>query len=116
LRAYISRVGLDSIPSPRREALVVLLVEGEKTTGDVTRTLELPVRTTERALEELTAHGLVRRRRSGDADNAPSLWTPTEIALKRWRSCAPEMSERRESEQKDRAVTPIRSSSQRQNG
>jgi hypothetical protein len=92
----ITRSALDSIPSPRRESLLHLLDVGEQTTAQVATTLGLPTRTAERALEELTAHTLLTRRKKGDAETAPNLWSPSPIALHHWRRidrASPEMSE-----------------------
>lgn len=85
VRRIVVRVGLDSIPSPRREALRLLLEAGERTTSQVGRALDLPTTPARRALEELTAHGLVRRSKSGDSDNSVDVWTPTPEALTYWK-------------------------------
>jgi hypothetical protein len=80
------RIGIDSIPSPRREALLYLLRHGDASTTEVAVALNLPRNTTERALEELTAHRLASRRKSGDADTSANVWAPTELASRYWRT------------------------------
>jgi hypothetical protein len=82
----IIRVGLDSIPSPRREALLHLLDHGETSTAQLATTLNLPTRSTERALEELTAHTLAHRRKSSESDNSRNLWRATKAAHDRWQA------------------------------
>jgi DNA-binding transcriptional ArsR family regulator len=82
--AVIVKAGLDSIPSPRRETLLHLLRRGEESTSKIAIALELPRTTAERTLEELTAHGLTARRKSGDSDTSVNLWAPTDEATQRW--------------------------------
>jgi predicted ArsR family transcriptional regulator len=84
--ATLVKVGLDSIPSPRREVLRHLLEHGEeRTTSHVARALRLPTVSTRRALEELAAHNLLGWRKGGDAKNAAHMWKATETALELWR-------------------------------
>jgi len=87
--AIIVRAGIDSIPSPRREVLLYLLMHGEQSTARVAVDLYLPRTTTRGALEELTAHGVVRRRKSSeDEDSSADLWNVTELTLLRWNAVA----------------------------
>jgi len=99
----VTKIGLDSIPSPRREALLHLLEHGEKKTAELATLLDLPTRTTERAIEELVAHGLLTRGKAGEKDNAANVWRPSATAREFWegigkppvqaKSDSPEMSE-----------------------
>ena len=84
------RVGLDSIPSPRREVLLHLLAESrERATSGVAKRLQLPTVSTRRALEELAAHKLLEFRKDGDADNSPILWQASGVALEHWQRITP---------------------------
>jgi prepilin-type processing-associated H-X9-DG protein len=84
-RAAIARVGLDSIPSPRREALELLLdATGALTTAQIATRLALPTKTTSRTLEELTALHLSVRRKAGEGDTAPNMWSATSAAIALW--------------------------------
>ena len=85
--AVLERMALDSIPSPRREVLLHMLAgeEASTLTADVATALDLPTESAERALEELTDHGLLRRSKEGEASTAPNLWRASEQALARWR-------------------------------
>jgi hypothetical protein len=83
------RVGLDSVPSPRREVLLhVLANDGELATAAVAKTLQLPTVSARRALEELAAHRLLAWRKDGDAETSRILWRATEAALEHWREIA----------------------------
>ncbi|HMF96095.1 MAG TPA: hypothetical protein VKE96_17450 [Vicinamibacterales bacterium] len=93
----VRRVGMDSIPKLRREVLDHLntrRLDGlpiSASTTDVAEVVEHPSRTTRRALEDLTAHRVVRRITGGEgkADN----WTLTDQAQKWLDQTLPEMSE-----------------------
>ena len=62
----LSKVAFDSAPSLRWKAFKVLADDGgELTTTAVATRVQYPTKTTRRALEDLTAHGLVIRRASG---------------------------------------------------
>jgi hypothetical protein len=83
------RVGLDSVPSPRREVLIHMLEQTRAlTASSVAKHLRLPTVSARRALEELAAHGLLEWRKDGDAENSPILWTASEAALEHWRVIA----------------------------
>jgi len=83
-------VGLDSIPTPRREVLLHLLdAGGELATSDVARGLQLPRTSARRALEELAAHGLLSWRKEGDGDRDAYLWRASSFALSHWTHIAP---------------------------
>jgi hypothetical protein len=82
--SMIVRAGLDSIPSPRRDVLLHLLQHGEQTSTAVALALALPANSTTRACEELVAHGLLSRRKAGDAATSANLWAPTDRASRYW--------------------------------
>ena len=69
----VAKVALDSIPAIRLSVLDVLMGEEETTTTAVAEALGYPSATARRALEDLTAHGLVRcdKQGQGKAD----VWT-----------------------------------------
>jgi DNA-binding MarR family transcriptional regulator len=82
----VGRLAFDSIPSPRREVLLHML-EGEDAstlTADVATALDLPTRSAERALEELTAHGLLRRSKSAESATSANVWRVTELGAELW--------------------------------
>jgi hypothetical protein len=56
------RVARDSLPRLRWRAIRALADAGEQSTNAVARAAHHPTRTTRRALEDLTAHGVVERR------------------------------------------------------
>jgi hypothetical protein len=62
------RAARDSIPRLRWRALKALISHGEQSTNTVARSARHPYRTTKRALEDLTAHGVVERRTVEDKD------------------------------------------------
>jgi IclR helix-turn-helix domain len=66
-----------------------LLQQGERTTSEVAQRLDLPTGTTERALYELNAHGLLRRGKAGSTDNSANVWWPTADALTHWEVLRP---------------------------
>jgi hypothetical protein len=70
------RVAFDSIPSPRREALeLVVSRRGEPiTTSDAALLLRLPRTTTGRALEDLAALWLLERGKADQRDNSANTW------------------------------------------
>lgn len=78
----VRRVGLDSIPKLRRVILDYLAacVTGASTT-DIAEAVEHPSRTTRRALEDLTAHRVVRRTAGGEGK--ADRWELTD-QTKRW--------------------------------
>jgi hypothetical protein len=72
----VQRVALDSVPPIRRRAYDMVCKydpavnkqrkDGAADTGDIAVELGLPTNTTRRALEDLTAHGLIRRHDRGE--------------------------------------------------
>lgn len=80
--ALIARIGMDSIPKLRREILDVLdRLPVARSTTFVSEAVEHPSRTTRRALEDLTAHRMVRRQAGGDGK--ADCWELSDQA-KRW--------------------------------
>jgi energy-coupling factor transporter ATP-binding protein EcfA2 len=78
----VVQVGLDSIPALRRRVMEVL-VDGEETvTSKVAERTDYPLRTTERSLEDLTAHGIAARHANGQGK--ATSWTMTDWARERY--------------------------------
>ena len=95
VRDLLTKIGYDSIPSPRREVLIYTLEQIDYVrTADVAQAVELPKRSAERALEELAAHRLIDRSKAGPHDTAANLWTPTDYAKRLYQaiSASPETS------------------------
>jgi hypothetical protein len=110
VRDLLTKIGYDSIPSPRREVLFYLLGRGEQTrTAAIAGNVGIPTRSAERALEELTAHRLLIREKAGEHDTAANLWTPTEYATRLYQaiSASPVLSERRGSYYTNTALEDI---------
>jgi hypothetical protein len=81
VQGAIRRLAFDSIPPTRRQALDHLLTRDKhEGTGVIARTLGLPTTTVTRVLEDLTAHGLLRCRKTGDQHNSSFEWWPSEQA------------------------------------
>lgn len=79
------KVGLDCMPSPRRAAFLALLERDDGAalnTSNIATLIDYPTTTTRRTLEDLAAHGVVRReaRGSGKAD----YWYLSDWARARW--------------------------------
>lgn len=92
----LTKIGYDSIPSPRREILVHLLHTDEpRRTTEIATGVDLPTRSVERACEELTAHRLLNRAKGGEHDRAPNLWTASGEAKRLYQAIhgSPETSE-----------------------
>ena len=86
-RALIRKAALDSIPALRRRALEMLSAAGAPIkTSDVAKELDHPTVTVRRSLEELAAHGVLRRH-SGGSGNA-DMWELTDWAATIWRAIA----------------------------
>jgi hypothetical protein len=86
----LCRVGMDSIPSIRRSALERLRKSGRTSTPDVATAIAYPTTTVRRALEDLTAHGILEREKCGAVD----IWELSADA-REWLDAAgvPQMSE-----------------------
>jgi putative DNA primase/helicase len=91
--AIVVKTGLDSMPVLRRRVLELLLAgEGAQETGEVAARLDLPTTTTKRVLEDLTAHGVLRRNTApkGEAHS----WEAVDWTRLQYRNATePEMSE-----------------------
>ena len=85
-----AKAALDCVPRLRRQAVELLAEQGEMGTKDVAMALDYPTRTMRRALEDLTAHRIVRRHGGKNQD----LWNLTEQAAE-WcvHACMPDLSE-----------------------
>lgn len=85
-----AKAALDCVPRLRRQAVEFLAEQGEMGTKDVAMALDYPTRTMRRALEDLTAHRIVRRHGGKNQD----LWTLTEQAAEWYaHACMPDLSE-----------------------
>lgn len=91
--AIVVKTGLDSMPVLRRRILELLLATaGAQTTTDVAAVCDLPTTTTKRVLEDLTAHGVLRRHTAekGEAHQ----WEAVAWTRRQYTACTkPEMSE-----------------------
>lgn len=86
----VTKAGLDSIPALRLAVLRTLLGAGCRIdTNEVATAVRHPAQTTRRALEDLTAHGLVERERA--AEGKAHRWSLSGFARERL-STFPEMS------------------------
>jgi hypothetical protein len=77
----VETAALDSIPAIRRRLIELLLSAGEMPKADIAAAIGYPVRTTERALEDLVAHEIVDVDRTGRAHTwRISEWTARNYA------------------------------------
>lgn len=89
----VRKCALDSMPAIRRAVLEHLVgVDGPISTAKVAESLDYPTTTTKRALEDLTAHGIVHRESQGPGK--ADLWTLTQWTLDQWPKTSPEKSGR----------------------
>jgi hypothetical protein len=87
----VAKVALDSMPKLRRRGLEYAVDRpGSFTTTDLAEDLDHPTSTTRRALEDLTAHGLLARSKQGKGK--ADLWHATDWARDRWRATVPQKS------------------------
>lgn len=93
--AIVTKAALDSIPALRLACLRALEQKGTLNTNEVAGEVRHPTSTTRRALEDLTAHGLVECQRQ-QAANQPHQWHLSTFASTRL-GCFPETSEDAES-------------------
>jgi predicted transcriptional regulator len=110
VRDLLIKIGYDSIPSPRREVLLaVLAANGPMRTATIASDIDIPTRSAERALEELTAHRLLAREKAGEHGTAANLWSPTDLARQHYQaiSALPDLSEREGSSNTDTALKDI---------
>jgi hypothetical protein len=78
----LTKVAFDCIPALRLACLVALAENGKLDTTDIAQKVRHPGNTTRRALEDLTAHGLVDVERQGEGK--AHLWDVTDFALSRF--------------------------------
>ncbi len=78
----ITKAGLDSIPALRLSSLIHLYASGPSETPKIAEALDYPTNTARRALEDLTAHGLVQRTVRGEGRRADT-WAATTFATDR---------------------------------
>ncbi len=89
----VTKAALDSIPAIRRSILEALLGLDEPTeTPVIAEQLGYPTGTSRRALEDLTAHGIVQRTRPAKGAKNVDRWQLTEWAETSYRACVPELS------------------------
>jgi hypothetical protein len=80
----LAKLALDSMPKLRRRALEYVLDHDRPDTAAVAEALDLPTQTTRRGLEDLAAHGLLRR--EGQGKGKAHLWQPTAFTRERWKA------------------------------
>jgi hypothetical protein len=110
VRDLLTKIGYDSIPSPRREVLLCLLEAGTQLrTSVIADSVGIPTRSAERALEELTAHRLLSRDKAGEHETAANLWQPTDYAKRLYQaiSASPDLSEKEGSKYTNTALEDI---------
>lgn len=79
----VTKCALDSMPALRRRVLAYLLSRDvPASTTEVAERVDHPTVTTRRALEDLTAHGILTRHRPGE--RRADLWQPTDWTRGRW--------------------------------
>jgi hypothetical protein len=86
----VTKAALDSVPALRLAVLDVIHANDDLDTNVIAEAVRHPATTTRRALEDLTAHGLVDRRR-GENEKDPHRWSLTAFARTRL-DAIPEMS------------------------
>lgn len=80
----VCKVALDCVPDLRRRLLVHLLgATTAESTTELAARLDYPTQTVRRALEDLTAHHLLTRVKTGQG--SADLWQPAERTRERWR-------------------------------
>jgi predicted transcriptional regulator len=78
----VTKAALDSIPALRLAVLDTLYAEDDLDTNTIAGAVLHPASTTRRALEDLTAHGLVTRRR-GEGEKDPHRWSLAKFSRNR---------------------------------
>jgi hypothetical protein len=91
VHSTLRRIALDSISSPRRETTELVLAAGGMplTTTEVCMRLGLPRSTSERALFDAAALGLLVRTKAASHETSANQWRATEEALELWRAASP---------------------------
>ena len=87
----VAKVALDSMPAIRRTVLELLLAEEHLTAPDLASAAGYPTQTARRAMEDLAAHGVLRRESmgKGKADR----WSCSDWTRQRWTATVPETSD-----------------------
>jgi hypothetical protein len=82
-RHLLTKIALDGMP-PNRQRVVRLLawIDSQLETKTVAMAISLPEQTTRRALEDLTAHGVLER--SGDGQGVAARWALSSWARRHW--------------------------------
>lgn len=81
--SVVVKAALDSMPALRRQVLETLIAAEDKlSTTEIGEALQYPTTTARRALEDLAAHGVLKRYPQGEGK--ADLWAPTDWTLKRW--------------------------------
>lgn len=97
----VAKCALDSMPALRRAVLVDVLDHPDgATTSEIAERSDYPTTTARRALEDLTAHGILRRAPQGQG--RADVWHVTDWARDRW-ATVPEMSKGAGSEHESEA-------------
>jgi len=81
-REVCDRVAKDSLPKLRRRVLEALVLRGRLSTNTVARAVTHPRKSTQRALEDLTAHGVVTRDTDTKGAVTTDYWQLTETGSK----------------------------------
>jgi hypothetical protein len=95
--AVVEKSALDCVPAIRRRVAEALLDVDEKATAQLATEVDYPTSTTRRALEDLTAHGLAKRRKQHvktekGTGTVIDYWRLTDFTLSRWPQRFPEKS------------------------
>jgi hypothetical protein len=79
----VQTAALDSIPALRRKAMTALLLsDGEMRTAELAEAIGYPLRTSERTLDDLVAHGIAVVNRHGQGK--PTTWEISDWTAKSW--------------------------------
>jgi DNA-binding MarR family transcriptional regulator len=100
----VIKSALDSVPALRLAVLDAIHAEDDLDTNVIAEAVRHPATTTRRALEDLTAHGLIDRRR-GENEKDPHRWSLTPFARTRL-DAIPEMSSNTRSG-RDKSSSPV---------
>jgi DNA-binding transcriptional ArsR family regulator len=88
----VQTAALDSIPALRRKAMTALLADGEMRTAELAEAIGYPLRTSERTLDDLVAHGIAVVNRYGQGK--PTTWQISEWTAKNYAAAtSPEKSD-----------------------
>lgn len=88
----LRRLAIDTAPAMRTTVLRVVVGIGDpERTSDIAKDAGLVTKTANRVLDDLALIGLVERSKSGDKDNSPDQWEPTNLLGKLWPESKTEM-------------------------